>query len=703
MLRYNPVVNPGSQTSQITIGIADTSNFYALSALYLTGGYTQTLWNGISPFFQPFSLIFAYPGSSYTPRGGVLGYQPRVYLALGTQGVEITSVVLQNGTISGTIPPGVPPGTYDLFVVNQNGEVARRTSAIVVSASSPPSISRIIPSAFTSTNLQSATIRGSNFVSGLTVTAKCKANFTLSPFVLASVGVNIFSSTSLTVTFNFSSIAAGAICLIEVTNSDGQSGSSTVSVRNGASVSGWDSLSQTLVENRRGLTLLSATLSDGSRYLYAIGGDLGSSNNAKRTTEYCGLDAWGNPSSFARLSTQLPGSVTLSSGVTINNFLYLAGGVRNSVSQSNLFRAKVLDPSDTVPSPRGQLELASGTSNIVPGLYLYQVSVIYNGADAFNPNGESLPSRIIPVQVPQVAFPGVRWRIALTWPAISGASSYKIYRSYSAGAIAANVYYLTTVFTNSFQDTATLGVSLVRPLSVGMLGEWTQFATMNTARDSHSTVVVPHPSNSLLSVLYTLGGLNSGSALNSYEYIVLNTSRSDQPIVANFATRTLPIPAIYEASAMTVTNDDTSYVTGSQSFIYIPGGKTTGGTYVSTVYALTGSPLDLSTSFSCSGSNCALSSLRSGYCAVQARANLYVFGGGLDTGNAALATGEQSTLPNLGGGTSAPVTNAFVATSDNYLVGRKFHSCTATKGLIFAAGGTNNQGTIYNTVEVTVQ
>lgn len=170
----------------------------------------------------------------------------------------------------------------------------------------------------------------------------------------------------------------------------------------------------------------------------------------------------------------------------------------------------------------GIADTTSGSYDIVPktptGIYLaanYQTALLQNGAwSAINVNGIPAPGTITPTpsttggtlaagtyyykvtalnaqgetvgsSEATATTTGSTGSVALAWTAITGATSYKVYRGSSSGG--ENVYYTTT--TNSYTDTGSTGVSASVP-TVNTTGGGIIAISAVTAKSDGQTITV---------------------------------------------------------------------------------------------------------------------------------------------------------------------------------------------------------------------
>jgi hypothetical protein len=119
------------------------------------------------------------------------GFNPAPYVYIYKQGSTFSLALLavfrvSTSTITATVPSGLTLGTYDLIVVNQNGQVGVLIGGVVVVSIPPPVVTSVSPSALT-TGGGTVQIVGTGFINA-TVDMFCAAapdsDFSTNYFIL---------------------------------------------------------------------------------------------------------------------------------------------------------------------------------------------------------------------------------------------------------------------------------------------------------------------------------------------------------------------------------------------------------------------------------------------------------------------------------------------------------------------------------------
>ncbi|TPW09245.1 MAG: hypothetical protein FD127_4200, partial [Acidimicrobiaceae bacterium] len=168
---------------------------------------------------------------------------PRAYLSpsmagAGTVATAMRSVVFVDPTtLTAVVPAGLPPGRYDLIVVNPAGEVGLLPMSVTVTVGEPPVITSVSPASLDNNAAQVATVEGRNFsTTGVTLEMDCRdpgtGLVTTYPVVANMASL---TSTSVSGTFPANMVAGGAVCVVRLTNTDGAIFEfSAISIRNPA-------------------------------------------------------------------------------------------------------------------------------------------------------------------------------------------------------------------------------------------------------------------------------------------------------------------------------------------------------------------------------------------------------------------------------------------------------------------------------------
>lgn len=634
---------------------------------------------------------------------------PRVYInpnpaQNGGIATALRAVEFQDDeTLSAVVPGGLNPGTYDLIVINSNGEVGVLTQGLTVTSAEPPLITGVQPGSFDAGTSPTATVFGQNFQSGATVEFTCDLNGTQST---PPVSATFVSDTELTITPDLSSVSSGNVCLVRVINPDGASFEfSAVSVREPAQNLFPSSVSSSMQEPRRALELEAGRPTATSRFLYAIGGDDGTEANAKTSVESARVGVFGALGSWFTQRYSLPQARTFASSAIIGRYIYMVGGSDGTTAQNTLYRAQILDPLAGPEIVDLDAELGDGTTGLDSGTWYYKVSATFPGTDPDNPNGESLPGEVLSVQLPDRQENII---LTLTWDPVPGADGYRIYRTAGPDGDADNVGLLaavadgsTTSFTDDGQASTTSGTV---PLPPGSLGRWRDMtgSALNTARANHATVAVPNPNDASQYFLYAFGGRDdSATVLDTYEWATVDVAADGSQTVSTWTTGSRSIGTAKEGLvAWTVTDRESEDVAADETYIFVGTGFEANGQPTGDIVSgfldanSTGGELSAAGAITLDTEN-GISSGRGG--AVGAAANDFLF---LMGGARAAVTGNDQSSEILGG----PDLSNWNALGAGTLQERRIYPALASESaFFFIAGGADDAGNALDVVEQTVK
>jgi hypothetical protein len=484
-----------------------------------------------------------------------LAKSARVYLTKqGAPTVQLTgiSVAADGMSLRAVVPQNTDAGVYDIVVVNPSGAVGTGSEFITVLSSSSavqPQVYAITPSSG-STSI-TATITGANFEQDTTVSASCQQPDGTT--VSYNVPVSSSTSTTLTVAFPFNAPQSNSICNVIVTNpSSGLSFTYSQVVTT-------DELSQfsqapSLSEPRRKMALVGARLSSlpyqsGQMYLYAIDGDHWGSTSSMNSVEIGAISTPVTSNTGITWTTQsniMPGIDGLShhDGVRIGNMIYIVGGIARTTTDgesvtntvNTVYRAVILDPNATPTISQSSSAVLSDATGLGEGTWYYAVSAVYAADNEINPNGESLPSDILSIQLPPI-YPGMS--VSFEWDAIPSAAGYNIYRTIGPDLQPSSLVLLDTVTNTSYVDNGNKvpAQNASHPLTQGSLGNWALLSvTMNKNREQLG--VTAASLSDTQNFLYAVGGFDETStALDTYEFLPVTITPAAQ--AKDYETHTL--------------------------------------------------------------------------------------------------------------------------------------------------------------------
>ncbi len=552
---------------------------------------------------------------------------PRAYLnphnaTAGAVAAGLTSVAFVSAQrITGVVPKSLPTGLYDLIVVNPDGRVGLLDSAFTVTADVPPVVTNVSPSYLDNQSDKAATIDGENFRSP-TVTMRCRAPDGTEQTLNATVG-GTTTATRIDATLPTTGLVNGTVCIIRVTNVDGSYFDfSAVGISNpSANLNAFRS-GPPMATARRAPAVVAGRATRAARFVYAIGGDNGTTAGAFDTVETSAIDIFGEPSPWYEQPVKLPGARTLAGAVTIGRFLYLVGGNDGSAVTGSTLRAQVLDP---LAAPKIVDVAARKADNagqgIGPGVWYYRVSAVMADADPSNPSGETLPSDPLVISLPAELKNNLV--LTLIWDPVPGAKAYRIYRSPTGDLPVGSERRLAEVAgqaTTTYEDIAPPGaIGGPPPLPLGATGVWVAMSNLGTAREAFGITTAADPATANLFHIYAVGG-RAGAALGTYEHlgVTVNTDGT-QTSAAWVAGGGGGIAARSELSAFTVSHDYMVQVSAGTSYVYAAGGAGSTATDVAQVNA--GGALGAWTTTD------AMSPAHSGYAGISGAGFLVAFGG----------------------------------------------------------------------------
>ncbi|MCC6622701.1 MAG: hypothetical protein IT385_15670 [Deltaproteobacteria bacterium] len=720
---FSTPVRPGRIQAQIPAGIAPGVYEVSVTSVYdcqstlngiLTVTDETTLSVAIEPAFasptQPTAITVTEDADGFVP-------VPRVYLNPVGGGIAAPAraVVLEGpGTLSGVVPGGLAPGLYDVIVVNPTGEVAVLEGGLTVTAAEPPIVTSVAPGSFdANTSDQEATIVGEHFGTDpltIDVALECVDFETgAAAPTNGTVTVNTASATALEVDVDTTGMSAGLVCLVIVTNPDGASYRfSAVSLKEPSqNLNPWLGTADgtpSMTEARRALALAAGRPTDRSRFLYAIGGDAGTTATAKTSIESVPVSVYGTLGAWTAqrndlsqvwvpnlgMAMSLPR--TFAQVARVGRFLYLTGGHDGTNSVATVLRAQIMNPLDGPEVLDLDAALGDGTIGLDKGIYYYRVAATFPTSDPSNPGGESLPGEIFTVQLPEVADKLV---LTLTWQAVPGADGYRLYRTPRPDASPADLQLIFEATgggaTTYIDDGGDATDPSETPFPQGSLGVWHTVSALGTARHAHASVSVRDPADPSRWFLYSAGGRSGTTALASVEVAIVTTSGAGQTLGAWTTTASLGA-ARAELGGLAIGPADTDVITNpTDVWLFFTQGRAT-SLVDRFEYGKVGVDGAV-TSFTQLGGP---SPTRAGAVDLAANGWIFLFGGsnggasnGNDTSSELLtATPADMQWDSLGGG--------------GMTMARLFADGVKESAFFFIAGGTSGTGALSN-VEQTIQ
>jgi large repetitive protein len=567
---------------------------------------TDTLSVSVKAVAPPFGDASAYTSVTVTrdataaaPADHPFVATPRLFLnptnpAPTDIAIPVQSVSFIDGnTLTAVIPPNQPPHAYDLVLVNPDGTVGLLTDAFSVQATPPPVVATVTPSSIVAATGQAVSIAGTSFDATTVVSLSCKAlaGGTITPAVSTGAVSCSGGQCTLAATIDGSTLLAGDVCVLRVTNGDGSYFDySAVGVTNPSLNLSAPRVGTTMTVGRRALVAAAGNATPSARFLYAIGGDNGSSATPFASAEAAPVDLYGTLGTWAPLpSSPLNTPRSEAAGLALGRYLYVLGGTDGTGPLASAERAMILDPVE-VPT-LDVYDITPSGVGLAPGAYVYRVSAVFDAGDPDNPGGESLPSDELVVRVPVFQGHQLTVVLSITAPAdrlgvaLPNVTGYRIYRSPAAGGVSGDEVLLATIAAGPspvhFPDDGSATPGTDHALPLGSLGRWRALPSMASGRTGLAAAAAPDPATAGRWYVYGLLGLGSGGPLKSYEFLPVTVAPNGHQTVAASWT-----PGSAESStgrwrlgAWKVDRTTSSTVAASDTWIFAGGGASnTGGT-----------------------------------------------------------------------------------------------------------------------------
>lgn len=706
------VVKKGQAACTYNVTVTDGSGCAATlpDGLTVVDKLTLTLTAIEPPFGQTTELVpVQITGSGFKAT-------PRAFLNPHSAGANDVAIPIEGVTmvdatkLTAVVPQNTPVGWYDLVVVNPSGEVGvLQTNQGTVNPNNgayeslqnpPPSITGITPQSVVNQAGQSLTVTGTG-LNGGSVSFDCRdraGNPVASPTATSTC-----TATSCTATVDASATPNGAICVVQVTVGNSTAKFSALGITNSslnlqAPVAGTN-----MHTGRRALLAAAVRANSVSRFVYAVGGD-GGTGAPFQSVEFANVDLFGNMTSWITNRESLATARAFLGGSAVGRYVYAFGGTDGTNDLKSGQRALVLSPSEAPHIDFGGVDLCLGGgktpcfsnaslgTGLAAGQYSYRVAATIDPADAVNLGGDTLASDPIIFKLPDIN--GRKVLVQLKWLApvddqgtkLTGITGYKIYRTPKDGVPGQAEVLIDTITdpnTLAWIDDGTKTAGTEKPLPPGSTSAWKALPDLGTARRALATVTAQDPADATKTYVYAL----EGEGLTSYEYLTVTTQANGrQTIGASWAAGSQNADVErYEFGAYAVTAATTSLVTAPDTWIYLGGGKGTGGPggkAVSTVAAKVQAGGDLG-AFDLTPDD--FNNVPAGYGAFVASTKLFIFGGDAAGGPTNKASGAemQTPLPTLVNWNNEGIT----MTTARYLPG------TATQSaFVFFVGGQASAG-----------
>jgi hypothetical protein len=425
---------------------------------------------------------------------------------------------------------------------------------------------------------------------------------------------------------------------------------------------------------RSGLSVTTGKVTASTKFLYAIGGgytELGNATNVverAQITVFGSLNPWRiSPSDF------LPVNRTFGSLVSAGRYLYYMGGMDQlSASTNDVYRSELLDPLDA-PIVNIDINVTNFNTTFQAGLYQYRVSAIFGNSNNRNPNGESLPSPLVPILVPNIG----NISVILSWDPIPNAVGYRVYRTPTPFSLSSSMQLVAEISDTSFYDYGNKTVSNTSPLQAGNIGKWAKVDSMNFNRAAHRSLSVKSNLNDNIYYIYAMSGKNQ----STYEILSVNISTNPPAVTKNWTTQTWPDSGRSFFGLWQVKNSDKTVVPVGETWIYATGGYLNS---VATDITLAGKVLDNGTvSFTTTGTSDNLKATAYGFCGIQAAGVCYrVAGNSVESG--AYEAAYSLAPPKIDGSKSFGPSGGYAVSQ-----ARRYLDCVAESALMIFIGGYN--------------
>lgn len=440
-----------------------------------------------------------------------------------------------------------------------------------------------------------------------------------------------------------------------------------------------------MIEARRAPAVAAGRANRSARFVYAVGGDDGSAAGAKATVESAPVDVFGVPGAWFAQPVSLATPRTLAGIVSIGRFLYLVGGNDGTGTTTEVSRALVLDPLQAPQIADVGARRGNGGEGIGAGVWYYRVAAVMDDADPSNPGGETLPSDVLAVNLPD----SLEGTLVLTivWTPVTGAKGYRVYRSPDPDMPAGSELLLAEVedgAVTSYED-ASGAPAGAPPRPLGSTGVWVDMPPLTTAREAAGVAIARDPDDPTVSYIYAVAG-RGGAALASYEYVSVTEEADGTQTVGDWiAGGTALATARSGLSAFSLSHAESALVPAGSTWIYAGGGEES--TEVDAAEVQAGGALASWTAVD------GMSPARSGYGGLAGAGFLFGFGGQ----NGAPGDGVVSAEI----GPAAPDLVNWNNEGDRLTVGRFLAGTAVESAFIYVVGGVTDTG-VSNTTERTV-
>lgn len=532
-----------------------------------------------------------------TASGGLMA-TPRVYLNPHVPGPNDRATALgsvafiSDKKVSAVVPKNVlpTPANYDVIVVNPDGTVgviAMPAGALYQSAASPPPvIDAVTPGAVPNTNPPAVTITGTNFrtpaVSFSCITDTATGARMSFPATISGQP----SQSSITVTPPVGNLTAPTLCTVRVTNGDDQTyfDYASLAVSNSSGNLSAPKAGTPLPSARRAPAVMGGFATRVNRFLYVAGGDSGSPAGALDTVVTVSTDEGGTGTQWFTQRNKLNAPRTLAGFASLGRYLYVVGGNDGKTPVKTVERAMVLDPQQAPVVADVDIVPGNGMG-LGGGAWSYRISALMDPNDVDNPGGETLPSDVQSLLLPNLPQ---KAQVTLSWNPVGGAIGYRVYRTPMANQVAGQEQLLAEVMGGNTLDYTDAGgmTTATSPLPQGSTGRWRKLADLGFARESPSVAFGTDPIDPTKKYLYAALGRDQ-NAFASFEFLPVTINNRGQQVPANAWTAGTAMASAgrYQAAIYSADNGNCSFVPAGSNYIYLGGGTANGSSSVMSLEA----------------------------------------------------------------------------------------------------------------------
>jgi hypothetical protein len=254
--------------------------------------------------------------------------------------------MVDEDTLTAVVPENQPVHVYDLIVVNPDGSVGFLANAFEITELRPPEIASVTPASIVAATNQQVLVAGHSFrASTITVTCETPTGTMVQPPVVSgAVSCTANGKCSQQATIDASSVPAGSVCVLTLTNSDGSYANySAIGVTN-PSLNLSNPKAGTLMNiGRRALVAPSGNATSAARFVYAVGGDNGGTTT-HQSVEFASVDLFGNMKDWEMSAYGLGTGRSFAASTTLGRYLYVYGGSNGSNAVATAQRAMILSP-----------------------------------------------------------------------------------------------------------------------------------------------------------------------------------------------------------------------------------------------------------------------------------------------------------------------------------------------------------------------